>query len=598
MSASVTKAGSNEEWFGHPPQLARLFTTEMWERFGYYGMRAVLVLYLTKHFVFDDHVAGGLYGAFTSLVYLTPLFGGIIADRYLGYKQSVKLGAVLMSIGYFVLCFGGKPGQSTLTVNEKTYSIVVEKTTDENKKPIEKQVVELDAGKYRIDGQKDGSVQLLPEAPTVGEKLQFEKGKFEFGGKRDPWFVSLMFLSLSSIIIGNGFFKPNISTMVGSLYPVGDARRDSGFTIFYMGINIGAMLSQLLCPLLAETVGAWAGFGLAAIGMFASFLLIQFDGGRLNGYGESPVKYRSIQPIIMIGAVLAVPVVWFLLQNTLQSIESSQGVNTEGQGVIGYIQSLPILGKILFAVFLLSAFGIPSWSFAVGTRIEALRMLVAIVLIVFSVVFWTLFEQAGSSLTLFADRNTDRSIFGWEMPAGQVQVFNAIFIVALAPVFSWIWMWLGKRGLEPSIPIKFAFALACVGIGFLALVFGANFASNEFKVGLSWLILAYLIHSIGELCISPVGLSMITKLSMPAIVGLMMGVWFVSSAVAQYVGGIVAQFAAVDTVGGEVTNLESSLNTYIGVFKMIGYAGILFAIVLLVLAPFLNRMIREKIQTV
>jgi POT family proton-dependent oligopeptide transporter len=261
-----------------------------------------------------------------------------------------------------------------------------------------------------------------------------------------------------------------------------------------------------------------------------------------------------------------------------------------GSGIVGYVLSLPLMGKLLFGTFLIAVPGILFWSFAKGNCQEFNMMVVAMVLIVFNVVFWTLFEQAGSSLTLFADRNTDLSIFGlFRISAGQTQFFNAIFIVMLAPVMSIIWGALARRGLEPSVPIKFSLALIGVGAGFLFLVWGAGMVGSSFKVAIWWLAGLYFIHSIAELCISPVGLSMITKLSIPRIVGLMMGVWFLSISVAQYVAGAVAQVASVETVGGQVTNLEVSLETYAGVFQTIGLTAAGIGIVLLILSPFLKR---------
>lgn len=583
MRTAPVATEEKSSWFGHPPQLARLFTTEMWERFGFYGMRAILVLYLTKHFVFSDTQAGGLYGAFTSMCYLTPLFGGLLADRYLGYKRAVKLGALLMSIGYLVLCFGGSPGTTMLRVNQSEYPIATKAVDDK----VE-QWVTIDGVGHRLEASQTGGLSLHPQEILKQGPKEYPKGSFSFRGVRDPWMVALMFTALSCVIVGNGFFKPNISTMVGSLYGPADTRRDAGFTIFYMGINIGAMLSQLLCPVLFDSVGAWAGFGLAASGMLLAFMLIQFDGGRLNGYGEAPSTGQNWIGMIYVGAIVAVPAAWYLLNNTLTSTQDGEGAS---QGLLEYVMELPLLGKVLSAIFLTAIVGIPIWAVFSGTAEEAQKMIVAIVLVVFSVVFWTLFEQAGSSMTLFADRNTDRTtLFGYVMPAGQVQVFNAIFIVALAPVFSILWMTLAKSGLDPSIPVKFALALALVGLGFLVLVYGGRFASPTFQVGLSWLVLAYLIHSIGELCLSPVGLSMITKLSMPRVVGLMMGVWMLSSAMAQYVAGLIAQSAAVETVGGQVTDLSQSLQTYLGVFAQIGWWSIGFGVALLVLSPFLRRM--------
>ena len=568
-----------ETWFGHPRQLARLFTTEMWERFGFYGMRALLTLYLAEHFLFNDRTTTGLYGGFTALVYLTPLVGGLIADRYLGSKKSVKFGAVLMALGYFTLCFGGETAKPYATIDGQRYEVQVQ-----NVGGTEAQYLIAGDQRLKIRGNEDKTVSLLD--PAGAEVRRVAAGGFESNGERSTFFTMLMLIALSMVTVGNGFFKPNISTIVGSLYAQGDRRRDAGFTIFYMGINLGSLFSQLLCPLLATTVGWWAGFGLAAIGMLFSWALIQFDGGKLHGYGEPPVQEgKSRDWLVYLGAIVAVPVVWFLFVN-LMNAPAPQ----EGGGVVGYLMALPIMGKVLFFTFLLSVIAIPIWSARVGTRQEFQMMVAAIVLIVFNVVFWTLFEQAGSSLTLFADRNTDLSIFGlFSISAGQTQFFNAFFIVALAPVFSVMWTGMARRGIEPSIPIKFAIALIGVGLGFLALVWGTSYAGPDFKVGIWWLAFLYLIHSMAELCISPVGLSMITKLSIARIVGMMMGVWFLSISVAQYVAGVVAQVASVETVGGQVTNLKVSLETYAGVFWTIGIASIVVGFVLLVVSPLIRK---------
>jgi POT family proton-dependent oligopeptide transporter len=258
-----------------------------------------------------------------------------------------------------------------------------------------------------------------------------------------------------------------------------------------------------------------------------------------------------------------------------------------GSGFIGYLASLSLMGKLLFGTFIVAVPGILAWSYAKGTRQEAQMMTAAMILIIFNVFFWTLFEQAGSSLTLFADRNTDRSVFGlFSLSAPQTQNFNPICIVLFAPLMSILWTSLAKRGLEPSIPIKFSIALMGVGAGFLFLVFGSTFAGagNNFQVGLWWLAGLYLIHSLAELCISPVGLSMITKLSIARVVGLMMGVWFLSISVAQYVAGVVAQFASVETVGGQVTNYKVSLDAYTATFTTIAWIAIGAGVVLFLLS--------------
>jgi POT family proton-dependent oligopeptide transporter len=570
---------AQETWFGHPRQLARLFTTEMWERFGYYGMRALLTLYLAKHFLFSDQTTTGLYGGFTALVYLTPLIGGLIADRYLGSKKSVKFGALVMSAGYFLLCFGGPTATPYAKIDGQRYEVQAETVAGADRQYV------IDHGvRLAVKGHDDGTVTLTAPDGTIARTVA--KGGFEPGADRSQFYTILTLLALSLITIGNGFFKPNISTIVGNLYAIGDRRRDAGFTIFYMGINLGSLFSQILCPFLATTFGWWVGFLLAAIGMLVSWALIQFDGGKLAGYGEPPAgQARDRSLAIYIGALIAVPVALFLFWNLMNYVKPAAG-----SGIVGYVLALPIMGKALFLTFLVAIPGILIWSWKVGTKVEFQMMLAAMVMVVFNVVFWTLFEQAGSSLTLFADRNTDLSVFGlFTMSAGQTQFFNAFFIVALAPFFSMMWNGLAKRGLEPSTPIKFGVALIGVGAGFLVLVLGSRFADSTFHVSVWWLALLYLIHSAAELCISPVGLSMISKLSIARIVAMMMGVWFLSISCAQYVAGVIAQVASVETVGGQVTNLEVSLNTYNDMFWKIGIAAAIIGVVLLVLSPLVKK---------
>ena len=579
ISSADAAVDSRPQWFGHPKPLARLFTTEAMERFGFYGMRALLTLYLANYFLFSDQTTNGLYGGFTALVYLTPLIGGLLADRYLGSKRAVKFGAIVMALGYFILCFEGGQATPYAVIDGTRYEVTVGAPDNQSQQFI------VDNGrKLAVKGQDDGSVNLI--APDGSVARSIAKGSFVADAVRSPLYVALMLIGLTFVTIGNGFFKPNISTMVGALYAPGDRRRDAGFTIFYMGINLGSLFSQLLCPLLATTVGWWAGFGLAAFGMLLSWYLIQFDGGALDGYGEAPERAGPDRSIaIYICAIAAAPIVLFLFYNVMNAPKPE-----EGAGFIGYLAALPLMGKLLFGTFVIAVPGILFWSARVGDRREFRMMLAAMVLVVFNVVFWTLFEQAGSSLTLFADRNTNLSIFGlFSISAGQTQFFNAFFIVALAPLFSIMWSALGRRGLEPSIPVKFAIALMGVGAGFLFLVWGTQFADSSFKVAVWWLAGLYFIHSAAELCISPVGLSMITKLSIARIVGLMMGVWFLSISCAQYVAGLVAQVASVETVGGQVTNLKVSLETYAGVFWTIGLVSAGIGLVLLALSPLIKK---------
>jgi POT family proton-dependent oligopeptide transporter len=317
VAATSGKGG----WYGHPPQLARLFTTEMWERFGYYGMRALLTLYLAQHFLFTDTTTAGIYGGFTALVYLTPLIGGLIADRFLGHKRSVKFGAILMSLGYLVLAFGGQPAKPHATIDGTRYEVTVEGGRDDRS-----QYVLIQDQKLKIQGNEDKSISLL--GADGKEVRKVESGKFESGAERSDFFVFLLLAGLAMVTVGNGFFKPNISTIVGQLYEQGDRRRDSGFTLFYMGINLGALLSQFLCPLLAVGMGSWmglgwwAGFLLAALGMAFSWFLVQFDGGKLDGYGERPKDADAGKDLLIYaGALAAVPVIWFLFSNLMDYVK-------------------------------------------------------------------------------------------------------------------------------------------------------------------------------------------------------------------------------------------------------------------------------------
>ena len=451
--ASTATANPDASRFGHPRQLARLFTTEMWERFGYYGMRALLTLYLTKHFLFSDTQAAGLYGGYTALVYLTPLIGGLIADQFLGAKRSVKFGALVMAVGYFTLAFGGQPAKPYALIEGQRAEMAVTNFRDgPTSDPREMRTLLLHGHAYAMKGNDDGSLSLIENGH---EARRIAAGAFEAKADRNAVSILILLVALSLISVGNGFFKPNISTIVGELYAQGDRRRDSGFTIFYMGINLGSIFGQLLCPLLADTIGWPAGLGLAGLGMLLSWALMHFDGGRLAGFGETPARQGGDRAaLIYAGALLAVPVLVFLFQNVLSSPPLAAG-----DGFLGGIMALPLLNKLLYVTFIVAVPGILLYAWFKGTKAEFQMMIAAMLLITFNIVFWTLFEQAGSSLTLFADRNTNRSVFGlFEMSAPQTQNFNPLTIVFFAPVLTALWGWLAKRNLEPSIPVKFGLA--------------------------------------------------------------------------------------------------------------------------------------------
>jgi proton-dependent oligopeptide transporter, POT family len=488
-----------------PPGLYVLFFAEMWERFSFYGMRALLVFYLTKHWLFDDRMATGLYATYGSLVYLTPVIGGLLADRILGFRKAVIFGGILLVLGHFGMAFEGEAA-------------------------------------HLVDGEV----------------------------VRDELALQFFYLSLALIIVGVGFLKPNISSIVGELYEPNDARRDAGFTLFYMGINLGAMVSALVCGYLGETYGWRYGFGLAGVGMLVG--LITFVRGKrlLLGAGEPPQstlpgerKFIGLSPTtltyVLSGAGIAAA--WWLMQH-----------HAVVGGLLGLGAAVSITGIIAFSLLHCTPF-------------ERNRMLLVLFLTAVSVLFWALFEQAGSSMSLFADRVVDRQIGGTTIAASQLQSINPAFIILLAPFFARLWVTLAGRGKEPSTSMKFALALLQVGAGFVALVIGIQHVSEQGSVGLFWLILAYFLHTTGELCLSPVGLSMVTRLSVPRVVGLMMGVWFLASSGAHYVGGILAGLASTTSTAG-----EESLSLYQDTFMLAGQWGIAAGLVLLVISPWLTRL--------
>lgn len=493
----------DEHWFGHPKGLYICFLTEMWERFSYYGMRALLIFYLTQHFLFSEDRSYLIYGAYTSLVYLSPVIGGAIADRYLGMAKAVTFGAVLLVLGHFGMAF---------------------------------------------------------EGPTATEGLN--------GVERHPIYTQIFYLSLALIAVGVGFLKPNISTIVGTLYSVDDPRRDAGFTIYYMGINIGAFVSSIVCGWLGQTVGWAYGFGLAGIGMLAGLLIFQRGKVHFNGLADpsNPLALResslaglSKEAVVYVGGILMVFCAWWLLQH---------------QQVVGAALGL---SGILVTLFILV------FAFRFCSAQERDRLLVASVLIFFSVVFWALFEQAASSLSIFTDRAVDRTIGGMEIPASVFQAVNPFFIFAFAPLLSMLWPRLAKRGLEPNTPQKFAIGTFLVGAGYLVLVFGSSTAGPA-GIALIWLLLLYWFHTMAELCISPVGLSMITKLSVKRIVGLMMGVWFLASASANFIAGLIATATSAEPKPG-----QTELDVVLGVYTQVGLLSMAIAVGLFLLAPLLKR---------
>ncbi len=450
----------------HPKGLYVLFVTEMWERFSYYGMRALFVLFMTKALLFDKALGSEIYGSYTGLVYLTPLLGGYMADRYWGNRKSIIIGGILMAIGQLFMFFAG------------TY--------------------------YQ---------EVNIAAP-------------------------LMFTGLGFLIIGNGFFKPNISTMVGQLYPAGDKRVDSAFTIFYMGINLGAFIAPLLCGYLGDTGNAadfrW-GFMAACVGMIVSLILfITLKNKYLvtptgEQIGEKPNSAREVKSETEVAA----PINY-----------SAMGIWAAVFGGLLYLfhfqAEMDWIGSFIFALTIAA----PGYIITDPTldKIERQRIWVIYIAAFFVIFFWAAFEQAGASLTYFAEEQTNREIFGTTIPTSYFQSINAVAIVIFAPLFVWLWGWLGKKNMEPASPFKQALGLFLLAMGYLVIAFGVKGIDPSTKLSMAWLVSLYTIHTFGELCLSPIGLSMVNKLAPVKLASLLMGVWFLSTAAANKFAGTLSAY--------------------------------------------------------
>ena len=553
----------------HPRGLVILFFAEMWERFSYYGMRGLLIFYLTEHFLFSDTFSQGQYGAYTTLVYLLPLLGGYLADRYLGSRKAIAFGAVLLVVGQLGMAIEGKPAVQSLNYGGHAYAFQVEGRMDGRKVCLK-----VGDGCYEVGPAANGGVLIagLPASAPLPQVLA--KGAYTQSEQRDPLFVELMYLALGFIIMGVGYLKPNISSIVGQLYPQGDPRRDPGFTLYYYGINLGAFWASVLCGALGQTVGWWAGFGLAGLGMLAGLVVFVLGKPLLQGKGEPPdperIRRRVAGPVTMEAAIYLASLIGVVIVWQLVRYYSVMGWLL----VVGWVGTLSYLGVYMAGKC---------------TRVQRERLLLALVLIAASIFFFALYEQAGSSLNQFAERNTILPNNGfWTVTPPQTQAFNAAFILIFAPVFSWAWATLGKRGRDPNPLIKFGLGLAQLGAGFLVLVWASQFHDAAFRVPMLFLALVYLLHTTGELCLSPVGLSEMTKLAPAALISTLMATWFLATSAAQFLAGKIAQFTASDTVAGQVLDPGKALATYVHVYGMIGWIGVGAGVVMLALSPFLK----------
>jgi proton-dependent oligopeptide transporter, POT family len=469
------------EFAGHPKGLYMLFFAEMWERFSFYGMRGILVFYLTKHWLYDDGPAQGIYASYLALVYITPVLGGYLADRWLGQRKAVLFGGVMLAIGHSLMAVEGTGGQNDATIN-------------------------------------------------------------------------VFWAALAFIVVGSGFLKANISVLVGQLYTITDVRRDGAYTIFYMGINVGAALGGILAGYLGETIGWAYGFGLAGLGMLLGLVVFVLGKPALRGKGEPTVPLaRGKEFGLYALGVAAVAVVWGLLQyrDAIQTLLIVSGV-----GLLGYV--------------LYESFKLP--------KEPRERMFAILFLICLNPVFWSLFEQAGGSMNLFTDRFVDRS----GVPASIFQSINPIYIIFLAPLFAGLWQWLGRSGKDPSAPVKFSFALALMGLANLVLVWGSEAYGIAVMTPVILVFVYYLVATMGELCLSPVGLSAMNRLAPSFLASLIMGAWFYMTAVGNFLAGKIGE--ATGGHDGQMTK-----QGLLDVYELFGWIAIGVAVVVLLLSPIVKR---------
>lgn len=560
MATSYTQDGDAAGTFlGHPKGLFVLFFAEMWERFSYYGMRALLIFYLTQHWLYSDGAASVIYGAYTALVYITPVIGGYLADRWLGQRKAVLYGAVLLTFGHFMMGFEGDGGQDVASLN-------------------------------------------------------------------------VFWLALAFIIVGSGFLKANISVIVGQLYPRTDVRRDGAYTIFYMGINLGAAIGSIICGWLGQTYGWSYGFGAAGFGMLLGLAVFVIFKPLLLGRGEpaNPALLKEkkfgvpFEWLLYATGLVAVGVCWWMVQN--QSVVGSL-LGLCGLILILYVISVatfglaydkasdapevPLLLYIVGAVLLFAggliaivapallvitaAVPLLGLALVLGVIIQQMmlrpsedrdRIFAAMFLILGSILFWALFEQAGSSLNLFTDRHVDRSFFGWVVPASVFQSVNAIYIVLLAPLFAGAWTWMGRKGIEPTTPVKFGLAMMQLGFGFLVLKWGAEAFGIENATPVIFVFLIYFFHTTGELCLSPVGLSAMNRLAPAHMASLIMGTWFFASATGNFAAGLIASATGSENASGEGAGKELVLSVY----STIGLYAIGFGVLVIIVSPFIKKL--------
>ncbi|MBI2381150.1 MAG: MFS transporter [Gammaproteobacteria bacterium] len=523
MTAVANPAYANEKTFmGHPVGLYVCFFTEMWERFSFYGMKGLLLLYLIKYHLFSDAHGYNLLGAYGGLVYAVPVIGGLLADRYLGMRKAVVFGAILLCLGHLGMAFEGHAATMV-----------------------------------------DGVAQ------------------------RDEFALQVFYFSLSLIIMGVGFLKPNISTIVGRLYPENDPRRESGFTLFYAGINLGATIAPLLCAWLGETYGWKYGFGAAGIGMLAGLVVFLLGQKHLHGHAEprDPELLRekvfgpfSREHLIYLGALAGLAVIWGLIQS--HSLVVSL--------IPGSLELSPVLMSMHLVAVVLVA-GVAWFMIKHCTPVERQQMVCVILFILGGLMFYTVYEQTYGSWVLFSDRVMNRHAFGVDWTAGQLTSLGAIGIITLTPLFTWLWPALDRRGLNPSKPAKTAFGLLAAGLAFLVLVWSSRHPEANGLTGFWWFVLAYFVLALGEIMLSPIGLDAVTQLSVPRVVSLMMGGWWLGTAYSEVMAATIGKLSSIEIPNGGSVNVADALAKYDDVFLFSAQLAIGCGVLFLLLTPLMKR---------
>ena len=570
----------------HPRGLYVLFFAEMWERFSYYGMRAILIFYLTWHFLFDSEFSITLYAAYVALVYLGPLLGGWLADRYIGFRKAVTFGAILLVAGHGLMGFHGAPATETLNVDGTVYSIDRPAYSDARERSIV--VGEESYAITRFEQPEVGSDQRTVEYVLNGNNVTLVG---TIARERSGLHETILFMALALIVAGVGFLKPNISTCVGALYEKGDKRRDGGFTLYYVGINLGSFLATGFCALAAAHFGWSAGFGLAALGMLAGLVVFVLGQGWLEGTAEPPEGVDLKTPVfaglnrewlVYLSGIGFAVLAFFMLRSANMKVDMTW--------LLGEGANVPFVEFIMHILFVLVVTGIVVYMI---TRLDAKQrnpMIGLLILSVSSVLFWALFDQGPTSLNLFAAAHVNNEVGGAPFPAAVLQSVNPGTIMYVAPLVALLWGWLAARGWEPNTFIKFGLGMVQIGLGFYLLSVGIQTAtpdaSGALRISVLFIFFMYVLHTTGEIFLSPVGLSAVTKLSAPQIVGFMMGFWFLASSYANIIAGIVARATQVP----EGAPAAESLAAYNSVYLQLGTAALVLGGVLILASPFLRRL--------